>query len=84
MLFVRGAGSNREATIVQLAREKDSRVIQLSSLAATTGNKAGFNRKDIREATVMAYSDNSFSITPIEDLKPGEYLLFFRPGQGRL
>jgi hypothetical protein len=75
--YVRGVGSAKDAIIIQLTRREDSRTIQASSSAASVGNKGGFKKEDIRRVTVIAYSDDSFSATPDEDLKAGEYLLAF-------
>ncbi len=76
-LYVRGAGSPQDAVIVQLLRKKDSRVLQTSKEAATVENKGGFKKAEIHKVTATAYSDDSFSVTPDNDLKPGEYLLVF-------
>ena len=77
ILYVRGAGSPKEAVIVQLTRKKDSRLLQTSKSDATVENKGGFRKADIRRVTVSVYSDDSFSVTPENELKPGEYLLLF-------
>lgn len=75
--YVRGAGSAKDAMIVQLTRKKDSRTLQTSSSDATVENKGGFKKEEIHKVTVTAYSDESFSVTPEEALKPGEYLIVF-------
>jgi hypothetical protein len=77
VFYVRGVGSPRDAMIVQLTQKKDSRTIQASSSASTVENKGGFKREEIRKVTVTAFSDDSFSVSPIDELKPGEYLLVF-------
>lgn len=77
VFYVRGVGSSKEAMIVQLTRKKDSRTIRTSSSAATTENKGGFKKQEIQNVTVTVYSDESFSVAPEDDLKPGEYLLVF-------
>jgi hypothetical protein len=63
--------------IVQLSRRKDSRTVESSSSAAAVDNKGGFKQKDIRNVTVTINTDDSFSVTPSAELKPGEYLLLF-------
>jgi len=73
--FVRGTGASQEALIVQLARKKDSRETKINSTEATFDNKMGFKRGEIRRVTTSALSKGSFTVTPDEGLKPGEYLL---------
>lgn len=77
VFYVRGAGPAKDALIVELSQKKDSRTIKTSSLDATVENKGGFRKADIRRVAVTEYSDGSFSVTPVEILKPGEYLLVF-------
>jgi len=40
-------------------------------------NKEGFRRTDVRKLQLTEYADGSFSATPEENLKKGEYLLVF-------
>jgi hypothetical protein len=75
--YIRGVGSPQDALIVQLTQQKDSRVVQTESSAVGVGNKGGFNRREIRKATPIPFTDGSFLVIPEEDLKPGEYLLVF-------
>jgi hypothetical protein len=75
--YVRGTGSSKDAMIVLLTRKKDSRTVQTASSAATVENRAGFKRGEVQNVAVTIYSDNSFSVTPEQDLKPGEYALVF-------
>ncbi len=75
--YVRGAGPAADALIVELTRKKDSRTVQTVSSEATIRNKGGFKRPDIRRVAVAVFSDASFSVKPLQDLEPGEYLLVF-------
>ncbi len=75
--YVRDVGSAKDAVIVQLTQKKDSRSVQTSSSDATVENKGGFKKTEIRRVKASVYSDNSFSVTPEDELKPGEYLLAF-------
>lgn len=77
VFFVRGVGSAKDAVIVQLTPKKDSRSVETSSSAATVDNKGGFKKGAIRKVLVTVYSDDSFSVIPEDELKPGEYLLAF-------
>jgi len=77
VFYVRGFGSAKDALIVQLTQKKDSRAIRTSSLDVTVDNKGGFRKDVIRHVSVTEYSDGSFSATPDQRLKAGEYLLVF-------
>ncbi len=74
---VRGTGSPNDAMIIALTRRKDSRTVRTDSSLATVDNRAGFRKDDIQPVVVTVYSDNSYSVTPEQDLKPGEYALVF-------
>jgi hypothetical protein len=76
-LYVRGVGSPGDAILIQLRRDSDRRVFETSSADAAIDNKGGFRKKDIRKTAVVNYSDSSFSVTPEQALKSGEYLLLF-------
>jgi hypothetical protein len=73
--YVRGIGSAQDAIIVQLTSRKDSRTLQTSASAVASDNKGGFRKKEIQSTTVTVHADDSFSITPDNDLRSGEYLL---------
>lgn len=75
--YVRGVGSAKDAMIVHLTRKKDNRTVRTASSAATTENRGGFRKEEIEPVTITIYSDDSFSVAPDQDLKPGEYLLAF-------
>jgi hypothetical protein len=75
--FVREVGSSKDVMLVRLTQKKDKRVFQTSSLNATVENKGGFRKGDIKKMAVAMNPDNSFCVTPEEDLQPGEYLLVF-------
>lgn len=75
--YVRRTGAAADAMIVELERKKDRRTIRTSSSDATVENRGGFKKDSIRNVTVIVYSDDSFSVTPEQVLKPGEYLLVF-------
>jgi hypothetical protein len=75
--YVRGAGAAKDAVIAQLSRAKDSRTLQTVSSAGGVDNKLGIKKNELRNSTVIVYADDSFSVVPDEDLKPGEYVLLF-------
>jgi hypothetical protein len=75
--YVRGIGPATDMMLVQLTSKKDSRTISTSSSDSTVTNKEGFKRNDIRKLQLTEYTDGSFSATPEQNLKKGEYLLVF-------
>jgi hypothetical protein len=77
IFYVRGAGSPNDAMIVSLTRKSDHRIVRTATAVATVGNRAGFKKDQIHNVSVTVFSDNSFSVTPEEDLKAGEYALVF-------
>jgi hypothetical protein len=77
VFFIRETGSSQDALIVRLAQSKDNRTVHASTADITVGNKGGFNKGDIRKVVVTEYPDRSFSVEPLDDLGPGEYLLVF-------
>ncbi len=75
--YVRVIGPANDMMLVQLTPKKDSRTIHTSLSESTVSNKEGFRKSDIRKLQLTEYSDGSFSATPEENLKKGEYLLVF-------
>jgi hypothetical protein len=77
IFFVRGTGSAKDVILVRLIQKKDGRTFKMSHEAATVENKGGFKKANIHKTVITVNPDNSFSLTPEESLKPGEYLLVF-------
>jgi hypothetical protein len=77
VLYVRGAGPMADASIIHLTQKKDARAVRTAYSMSSIDNKGGFKREEIRKTIATVYSDDSFSITPEADLKPGEYLIAF-------
>ncbi len=75
VFHVQRIGSVQDVVIVQLTRNKDSRQAQTSLSDAGIGNKEGFRRGEIHRVTVEGLTEDHFTITPVESLRPGEYLL---------
>jgi hypothetical protein len=75
--LVRAAGSSKDVVLIKLSQKGSRRAFRTSPSDATVENKSGFNKKDIQRIDVTEYPDRSFSLTPAENLKAGEYLLVF-------
>jgi hypothetical protein len=77
VFFVRETGSSKNFTVIRLESKKDRRTFQAAPSAATMDNKLGFRKIDIVKMVIVAQSGHSFSATPEDVLKPGEYLMIF-------
>jgi hypothetical protein len=77
VFYVRGIGLPGDALIVRFDKKKNSRNVRAILSDSNSANKAGFTKNSIRRVDTAIFPDKSFSITPQEELKPGEYLLTF-------
>jgi hypothetical protein len=75
IFFVRELGRPQDVMLIRLTQRKQSRTFHTSSGRETVENKGGFRKGDIRKIAIAKNPDNTLSITPEENLKPGEYLL---------
>jgi hypothetical protein len=75
VFYVLGLGTSKDIMLLQFERKKENRRIHASPVDATIVNKGGFRKNAIRKLETTVYSDQSFSVTPQEALKSGEYLL---------
>jgi hypothetical protein len=75
--YIRGIGSAQDVLIAQLTARKDSREIRADSTSASVNNKEGFKRGSIYRLTATVLAKDLYSVTPEQNLKPGEYLLVF-------
>jgi hypothetical protein len=75
--YVRASGASKDAMLVRLAQKKTVRTVHTSSANSSVDNKSGFDKRDIRKIAIAEYPDHSFSLTPEQNLSPGEYLLVF-------
>ena len=70
--------SERDVVIVRFdKKKKDHRELQVTSGGNMFTYKAGFSKERTQDISVTHVSDGVFSITPVEDLARGEYLLTF-------
>jgi len=75
VFYIRGVAPAAEVQLVRLTQGKENRTVHTSSTEVSVGNKGGFKRSEIRQLEAVAFSDGSFSVTPEQGLKPGEYLI---------
>jgi hypothetical protein len=69
--------SDRDLVMVRFNRKKDHRELQFTSGGNMFTFKAGFSKEKLVDIVVTRISDTTFSITPAQELSPGEYLLTF-------
>ena len=76
--FANMAGrSERELLIIRMDKKKDHRELQMTSGGNAFTFKAGISKERMPEIVTSTVADGVFTITPKEDLQPGEYLLTF-------
>jgi hypothetical protein len=67
----------RNAAIVILTKKKDHRELR-SVKTGLSGVKSGIDKKLLPDITVRSINNLMFTITPNQDLAPGEYLLTWK------
>jgi hypothetical protein len=67
----------RDLIIVRFDKEKDHRELQTTNGGNMFTFKAGLSKDRTPGITVNPISDGTFTVTPNEDLRPGEYMLTF-------
>ena len=72
-----GPNAARNAVIVILSKKKDHRELQ-SVKTGLSGVKSGIDKKLLPDITVHSINNLMFTITPNQDLAPGEYLLTWK------
>jgi hypothetical protein len=72
--------SERDIVLVRFDKKKDHRELQMTSGASVFTFKAGFSKEKTPDIVVNRISESVFTITPQQDLAPGEYLLTFGLG----
>jgi hypothetical protein len=83
VFFIRGMGKPKDVLIAALTRKTDRREVRYSTSHVASDNKAGIVPAAIRRVKVTVLSPGLYSISPEENLKPGEYIILFAdPGSG--
>ena len=74
--------SERDIVIVRFDKKKGHRELQMTSGASVFTFKSGFSKEKTPDITVTRVSESVISVTPNQDLLPGEYLLTYGLGFG--
>jgi hypothetical protein len=69
--------SERDLVIVRFDRKKDHRELQTTNGGNMFTFKAGLSKDRTPDITTTTVSEGLFTVTPKQDLPPGEYLLTF-------
>jgi hypothetical protein len=69
--------TERDVVIVRFDKKADHRELQTTNGGNMFTFKSGLSKDRTPDITVKAVADGEFTVTPNEDLKPGEYLLTF-------
>jgi len=64
----------RETVVVLLSKKEDHRELQTVK-SGLLGVKAGYDKKQMPDVTLHSINNLVFTVTPNQDLAPGEYLL---------
>jgi hypothetical protein len=71
----------RDLLLLRMAKKKHYRELQVIA-GGFESIRTGFNPKDRAEVTLTTVADRAFTLTPKNDLAPGEYLITFRGANG--
>ena len=66
--------ASRDTVIVLLTKKEDHRELQ-NIKTGLTGVKSGMDKKLLPDVTLHSVNNLMFTVTPNQDLAPGEYLL---------
>jgi hypothetical protein len=69
--------TERDLIIVRFDKRKDHRELQTTNGGNMFTFKAGLSKDRTPDVTVKPIADGTFTVTPNEDLRPGEYMLTF-------
>jgi hypothetical protein len=69
--------SGRDLLIVRFDKKKDHRELQTTNGGNMFTFKAGLSKDRMPDITTKAIADGIFTVTPNEDLQPGEYMITF-------
>jgi hypothetical protein len=69
--------TERDLAIVRFDKKKDHRELQTTSGGNMVTFKAGISKERLPDITTSKVADGIFTVTPNQDLQPGEYLITF-------
>jgi hypothetical protein len=69
--------TGRDLLIIRFDKKNDHRELQATSGGNMFTFKSGISKERMPDVTAQTLSDGIFTLTPTEDLKPGEYMVTF-------
>jgi hypothetical protein len=69
--------TERDLIIIRFDKKKDHRELQTTNGGNMFTFKSGISKERMPDITTKTVLDGIFTVTPIEDLKPGEYMVTF-------
>jgi hypothetical protein len=72
--------SDRDIVLVRFDKKKDHRELQMTSGGSMFNFKAGFSKEKTPDIVVTRISESVFTVTPKDNLPPGEYMLTYGLG----
>ena len=77
--------TERDLIIIRFDKKKDHRELQTTSGGNMFTFKSGISKERMPDISTKTVSDGIFTVTPNDDLKPGEYMVTFSAlGQQRI
>ncbi len=77
MLSEMAGRTERDLAIIRFDRKKDHRELQTTSGGNMFTFKSGISKERLPDVTTSRIADGIFTVTPSQDLQPGEYLITF-------
>src|ERR1035441_5248699 len=77
MLATVAGRTERDLIIIRFDKKKDHRELQTTSGGNMFTFKSGISKERLSDITTKTVSDGIFTVTPNDDLKPGEYMVTF-------
>lgn len=77
MLATIAGRTERDLLIIRFDKKKDHRELQTTSGGNIFTFKSGISKDRMPDITTKTVADGIFTVTPNQDLKPGEYLITF-------
>jgi hypothetical protein len=77
MLAAIAGRTERDLLIIRFDKKKDHRELQTTSGGNMFTFKAGISKERMPDITTKMVFDGIFTVTPNDDLKPGEYMITF-------
>ncbi len=79
--YIHGLSYGCDSIIIHVTQKGGNRQARSSTAQASSDNKVGYKKAEVRRVTTRSVSKETCTITPETELKPGEYLLVLQSGK---